>query len=391
MPGADIIVIGGGVIGASCAYHLAARGAEVLLVERDRIGGGETAKSGGFVQTHWDRLAEIRLIAHAREVFRDWRERIGGDCGYVQNGYLHVTGARREAAVRATHQMIVDEGLASHWLDPRELVQLQPLLNVDDLVGGAYEPTSGWADPVATTRSLADAARRAGARIREGVTVLAIAHAAGRITGVATSDGELGCRAVVLAAGPAAPRLHIDAGAALPIQLDRGQVCYLSRPGGLPDKEIGFYDETTGLYTHADGDTNLVGIDWPFDPVDDPASYAREIDAAYLRAARSKLAHRFPRLLTSQLVRGVVGLYDFTPDGWPIIDGPLGVAGYYVAAGFSGIGFKTAPATGLGLAELVLDGRATSVDLEHLRLARFAAGAAGGGNGGAGSGGPAGA
>jgi len=85
------------------------------------------------------------------------------------------------------------------------------------------------------------------------------------------------------------------------------------------------------------------------------------------------LTHRFPLLRTSQLVRGVVGIYDFTPDGQPIIDGPLGVSGYYVAAGFSGIGFKTAPATGLGIAELVLDGRATSVDIEHLRIARFGA------------------
>jgi sarcosine oxidase subunit beta len=369
---ADIIIIGGGVIGTSAAYHLRARGADVLLVERDSICSGETAKSGGFVQTHWDRLSEIRLVARAREMFQHWRERIGGDCGYVQNGYLHVTGTQREGTVRATHQMIIDEGLESYWLTPAELTQLQPLLNVDDLVGGAYEPASGWADPVATTRSLADAARLGGAEIREGVTVLGISHAGGRITGVETTDGFLACRVVILAAGPWTSALHIDAGVALPIQLDRGQVCYLSRPDGLPEKEIGFYDEMTGLYTHANGDTNLVGIDWPFDPVHDPAQYVREVDPAYVRAARSKLCHRFPRLRTSQLVRGVVGLYDFTPDGQPIIDGPLGVSGYYVAAGFSGIGFKTAPATGLGIAELVLDGRATSVDIEHLRIARFA-------------------
>jgi sarcosine oxidase subunit beta len=372
---ADIIIVGGGVIGTSAAYHLRARGAGVLLVERGGICSGETAKSGGFVQTHWDRRSEIRLVARSREIFQHWRERIGGDCGYVQNGYLHVTGRQREASVRETHQMIVDEGLASYWLTPAELKELQPLLNVDDLVGGAYEPTSGWADPVATTHSLAAAARARGAEIREGVTVVGIAHAGGRVTGVETRDGFLPCGAVVLAAGPWTSALHLDAAGALPIQLDRGQVCYLSRPNGLPDKEIGFYDETTGLYTHANGDTNLVGVDWPFDPVDDPAHYVREVDAAYVRAARSKLCHRFPLLRTSQLVRGVVGLYDFTPDGQPIIDGPLGITGYYVAAGFSGIGFKTAPATGLGIAELVLDGRATSVDLEHLRVARFTAAA----------------
>lgn len=372
---AEIVIVGGGVIGASTAHHLAARGArDVLLLERGAICSGETARSGGFIQTHWDRRSEVRMIAKAREVFQQFDERIGGECGWVQNGYLHVTGARREAAVRATHEMLLAEGLESHWLDPAELRALQPLLNVDDLVGGAYEPSSGWASPVATTRSLADSARRRGARVREGVSVLAIRHAGGRVTGVETSDGPVACRVVILAAGPRTSALHIDRDRPLPIQLERGQVCYLDRPDGLPGREIGFYDEVTGLYTHPDGDTNLVGIDWKFEQVADPEDYPREIDPEYLRGARWRLAHRFPRLRTSRLVRSVVGLYDFTPDGQPIVDGPLGVEGYYVAAGFSGIGFKSAPATGLALAELVLDGSATSVDIAHLRLARFAGG-----------------
>lgn len=372
MQPAELVIVGGGVIGASAAHYLMEKGArDVVLLERGAIGSGETAKSGGFIQTHWDRRSEIRMIAKAREVFQDWSDRVGGDCGWVQNGYLHVTGTKREAGVRATHRMLLDEGLESHWLDPAGLKELQPLINTDDLVGGAYEPTSGWASPVATTRSLVESARRRGARICEGVTVHEIRHAGGRITGVATSDGAIACRVVILAAGPWVPSLHV--GEPLPIQLDRGQVCYMTRPDGLPEREIGFYDEVTGLYTHADGDTNLVGIDWPFDDVAHPEQYTRELDPEYLRGARWRLAHRFPRLRTSKLVRGVVGLYDFTPDGQPIVDGPLGIEGYYVAAGFSGIGFKSAPSTGLGLAELVLDGRATSVDIGHLRLARFAA------------------
>jgi sarcosine oxidase, subunit beta len=380
--GADIVIIGGGVIGASAAHHLAERLAErgardVVLVERGAICSGETAKSGGFIQTHWDRLSEIRMIAKAREVFQHWDERIGGTCGWVQNGYLHVTGTRREASVRATHQLLLDEGLPSHWLDPVQLKELQPLINTDDLIGGAYEPSSGWADPVATTRSLVESARRRGVTIREGVTVHEIRHAGGKITGLATSDGEIACRVVIVAAGPSTPRLHVDREAPLPIQLERGQVCYLDRPGGLPEREIGFYDEVTGLYTHTEGDTNLVGINWPFELVTDPEHYDRELDPEYLRGTRWRLAHRFPRMRTSKLVRSVVGLYDFTPDGQPIVDGPLGIDGYYVAAGFSGIGFKSAPTTGLAIAELVLDGRVTSVNIDHLRLSRFYASASG--------------
>lgn len=369
---AEIVIVGGGVIGASAAHHLAARGASgVVLIERGAIGSGETAKSGGFVQTHWDRLSEVRLIRRSREVFQRWDEHVGGGCGWVQGGYLHVTGREREGAVRAVHAMLLEEGIESHWLDPPALRELQPLLNTDDLVGGAWEPASGWADPLAATRGLAASARARGAEICEGVTAVRVAHEGGRVTGVVTDRGTIACRAVILAAGPWTRALHAVPELPLPIQNERGQVCYLSRPGGLPAAELGFYDEVTGLYTHPDGDTNLVGVDWPFEDVADPEAYPRELDPAYVRAARSKLAHRFPRLLTSQLVRGVVGLYDFTPDGQPIVDGPIGLDGYHVAAGFSGVGFKSAPATGLGLAELVLDGRATSVDLEHLRLDRF--------------------
>lgn len=362
-----ILVVGGGVMGASIAYHLALKGAEVTLLERRTICSGETAKSGGFVQTHWASLPETRIIAHSRNLFQSWGDR----CGWVQGGYLHVAGPERAEQVRAVHQMLLDDGRESQWLEPRDIKRLQPLLRVDDLVGGAYEASSGWADPVKTTRLLADLASEHGARIREGVTVLQIRHEDGRVTGVETTEGFLAGSKVVLAAGPWTMGLHPDPRVVLPIMARRGQVCYLDRPGGLPRRELGFYDEITGLYTHPEGATNLVGIDWHFDPVYSPERYDPVLDADYLVAATEALAHRFPSLAGSKLVRGVVGLYDFTPDGHPIVDGPLGIEGYYVAAGFSGAGFKSSPALGLGIAELVLDGGYSSVDLEFLRLKRL--------------------
>jgi sarcosine oxidase subunit beta len=371
---ADIVVIGGGVIGASIAYHLAVRKADVVLLERDSICSGETAKSGGFVQTHWDTLAEVRLIAWSRDVFANWSERIGGTCDFVRGGYLHVTGAEREPAVRRVHDMLLAEALESHWLDPRQLAELQPLLALRDLVGGAWEPSSGWADPVATTRSLADAAARHGARNCEGRAARAIRHAGGRITSVATSDGDLPCRVAILAAGPRVPALHAVPDVALPIAIERGQCAYVTRPNKLPTRELGFYDEVTGVYTHPAGDVNLLGCDrnFPFAPVADPDDYRRDIDGKWLARAAMALGYRFPKLAESILVRGVTGLYDFTPDGQPIVDGPIGgLDGYYLACGFSGVGFKSAPAVGLGLAELVLDGRATTVDIGHLRHTRF--------------------
>jgi sarcosine oxidase, subunit beta len=364
----DVLIIGGGVIGCATAFHLTRRGAKVTLVERGPIASGMTSRSGGFIQTHWDSPHEIKLIVYAREMFRDWDARVGGDCGWHEKGYLHVTGTVREDAVRRVHQMVLDHGQRSEWIERDDLLKLQPLLRVDDLVGGAYEPTSGWANPVAATRAFADAARRGGADVREGVTVTKILHDGHRVTGVATDGGEIAAGAVVLAAGPWTTALHV--GPPLPISLERGQVTYLSRPNGLPDREIGFYDEVTGLYTHPDGDTNLVGIDHPFAVLSSPEDYKRELDDEHLPLIKRALAHRLPRLAEGELVRGVVGLYDFTPAGQPIID-RAGLDNYFVAVGFSGVGFKSAPATGLGLAELVLDGKPTSVDLSHLTLERF--------------------
>ncbi len=195
-----------------------------------------------------------------------------------------------------------------------------------------------------------------------------ILHDGTRATGVATDGGDIAAGAVILAAGPWTMGLHI--GPPLPISIERGQVTYLSRPHGLPEREIGFYDEVTGLYTHPDGDTNLVGIDHPFAQLSSPDDYKRELDDDHLPRIKRALAHRLPRLADGELVRGVVGLYDFTPHGQPIIDRG-GVDNYFIAVGFSGVGFKSAPATGLGLAELVLDGKPSSVDLSHLTLERF--------------------
>jgi sarcosine oxidase, subunit beta len=371
---ADIVIIGGGVIGASIAFHLTRTGAkDVVLVEKGAIGSGETSKSGGFIQTHWDTLAEVRLIARSREMFASWSEIVGGDCGFVRGGYLHVTGSEREADVRRVHDMLIAEGLESHYLAPAECAEIQPLLDLTDLVGGAWEPASGWADPVATTRTLAAAARARGADIREHTRVTRILRAGGAVTGVETTAGAISARAVINAAGVYAPRLHAVPEIPLPIDVRRGQCGYMSRPNGFPVREIGFYCEVTGLYTHPAGDVNLIGRDrgMPFVPVPDPDAYATDVDNEWIVRATSALAQRLPALGDSVIQRGVTGLYDFTPDDQPILEGPFGLTGYYVAAGFSGVGFKSAPMTGLAMAELVLDGRTSTVDISHLRFERF--------------------
>ncbi|MBX3172271.1 MAG: FAD-binding oxidoreductase [Candidatus Eremiobacteraeota bacterium] len=365
---ASVAIVGGGVMGCSLAYHLTALGVQdVVLLERQGICSGETAKSGGFVQTHWSSSHEVRLIHWSRGFFQEWAQA----CQYQPIGYLHVTGAEKEPSVRETHEMLLQLGFESNWLSPREIKKLQPLLRVDDLSGGTYEPSSGWAHPVATTRFFAEGARQRGASLLEGVRVLQIAQRSGKIQGVETDQGFLSAPVVVLAAGPWSLQLHPNPALPLPLLNKRGQVCYMNRPAGLPRKELAFYDEVTGLYTHPDGDTNLVGLDWHFEPVFGPDHYDGEIDQDYLEGAHGALSHRFPSMAQAQPIKGLVGLYDFTPDGHPIVDGPLGLEGYYVMAGFSGAGFKSSPALGLGLAELIVHGQYRTVNLDFLKLSRF--------------------
>lgn len=373
---ADVVVVGGGVMGASVAYQLACRGARVTVIDRGAICSGQTRRSGGFVQTHWDTLAEVRLIAWSREMFADWGARVGGDCGYVRGGYLHVTGSDREPDVRRVHDMLCGDGLESHWLDRDALGELEPGLNLDRLIGGAWEPASGWADPLATTRGFIAAATSHGAIVREHVTATAIGHRGGRVTHVATSAGDLACDAAVVAAGPHTLALHPDPAIALPISIERGQVGHFVRPPGVARRTAGFYDEVTGLYTHPLGDLDLVGRDrdFPFVHVVDPDEPEPAVAGKWTARAALALGYRFPALREATLHRGVSGLYDFTPDGQPIVDGPIGgLTGYYVCAGFSGVGFKSSPAIGLALAELIVDGRASTLSIDHLRLTRFEA------------------
>jgi sarcosine oxidase subunit beta len=134
---------------------------------------------------------------------------------------------------------------------------------------------------------------------------------------------------------------------------------------------LAFYDEITGLYTHPCGELQLVGLDWHFDVVWGPDDYQRQPDQDYLEAAHQALCHRFPSLAAARPIKAAVGLYDFTPDGHPIVDGPLGIDGYYVMAGFSGAGFKSSPALGLALAEKMLYGEERTLSLHFLRRSRF--------------------
>jgi len=242
------------------------------------------------------------------------------------------------------------------------------------VAAAAYEPTSGYADAIMTTRGFAEAAQRLGAEVLEGTTVTALETSGGRITAVRTDGDLLTAPVVVCAANTWSPALLRTAGIDLPVTSRRAQTAYFARPASYAGPHPVILDTTTALYTRAHGDDQILGgaADETGASPSDPDGYDERADPEFPGAVSARMGRRLPSLAGLPLVRGEAGLYDMSPDTRAIIDGAPGVSGLYLAAGFSGTGFKKAPAVGLGLAELIAAGRATSVDLAPFRFSRYA-------------------
>jgi sarcosine oxidase subunit beta len=258
---------------------------------------------------------------------------------------------------------------------PDDLAAEHPELDTGGIGLAAVEPGSGYADPVATTFAFASRAVDLGARVRQGVTVHAVRVAGGRVTGLLTSDGEVGADAVVLACGPWVDPLARTAGFQLDITPERSQLAFFRRPDGARGHPV-VIDGVLGTYFRPHGgDLSLLGVEAghrvEVDAVDeDVEGYDRRL----VPPALQRLAGRVPAFAGAPFARGHRGVYDTSPDNRAVLDAAPGVDGLFVAGGFSGTGFKKAPAVGACMAELVTEGRASTVDIHPFRLARFAEG-----------------
>jgi sarcosine oxidase subunit beta len=377
-PAPDVVVIGGGIMGTSIAWHLARHGAgRVALLERGTVASGASGKTGALLRRHYSNKPEALLAHLSHRVFANWSDEVGGDCGFVPAGIVVTvdTGPGCEGNLERLHRNVALQnslGINSRVITPVELKALQSFTRVDDIAAAAFEPSSGYVDSIAATRSMALAATRAGATIHEGCRVIGIDAEGDRAVGVRTSDGLIPTGTVVLAAGPWSQRLLATAGVASPIEALRVQIAIVHRPLELEEPHFAYIDTAAGMFCRpwAPG-RSLIGVGGgdQHDAVD-PERYDERNDAAYPALAIAAAAKRIPAMAGAVYLHGHAGLYDMTPDAHPVI-GETGVDGLYVAAGFSGAGFKKGPAVGLCLAELICDGNATTVDLTPFRLSRF--------------------
>lgn len=377
----DIAIVGGGIMGASIAWRLARLGAgSVTLLERYSIAAGASGRTGALLRQHYSNSAEATLAHRSLNVFRNWPEIVGGSCGFERTGLVVTIPSGGAAAVNLARlevnvAMQRSIGIVTRVVTPSELQELDRFARVDDLAAAAYEAETGCVDAVAATQEMARAAMDAGATIVEDTGVTGITTRGGRVTGVSTARGEIQCGAVVVANGPWSPGLLLPLGIAIPISTVRVQVATFLRPISFLQPHPAYVDIAAGMFCRPLGTgRTMVGVSGgdQHDPVD-PNRFDRILDREYPETAQAALARRFPTMASGSFLSGHAGLYDMTPDAHPII-GSLassGLDGLFVAAGFSGAGFKKGPAVGQAMAELIVDGAPSAVDLTPFRFERF--------------------
>ncbi|MBI2491911.1 MAG: FAD-binding oxidoreductase [Candidatus Rokubacteria bacterium] len=369
---ASVVIIGGGVVGCSIAYHLARRGLrDVVVVEREAVGAGTTSKAAGGIRVQFPTETEIRFSLESVRVFERFRDEFGVDPGYTRIGYLYLLSEERH--LRGFEKRIALQrslGADVRVLTPDDAQKLVPALRVDDLIAAVWGPQDGMAGPAEVTNAFARRARELGARIEEGVEVTALERANGRVTGVTTSHGAIATPLAVNAAGPAAARVGRLAGVELPVLPRRRHIFFTEPFPELPGPVPLTSDVTSGFYFRKELEQVLLS---PGDVEDIGEDVQVPMDWGKVEETVQKALHRLPLIADAKIAGGWAGLRPLTPDDHAIIGWAPGVEGFFLAVGFGGHGFQHSPATGLHVAEWLADGT-SSLDLSLFDPGRFRAG-----------------
>ena len=360
----DVAVVGGGCTGASIAYHLAARGVAVELHERATLAAGPTGRSTAIVRQYYSHPLLVRMAVHGLETYSEFADAVGGSAGFVRTGVVWAASAAGRETLERNVATGLEAGAALELLPPEALNDVDPRIATHGLAAVCLEPTAGYCDPYLATRSFATAAERGGARIEEGSTIGSLA---GLDAGV-----------VVVAAGPWSPPLLEPLGYDLPMRVARAEVGRWRLPAGfgpLPPvladlSDLDFYFKPAEPGFLEVGTLDPSHVERPIDPDACPQGAEPETLESFHRS----LLLRLPGAAGGHWRGAWSGVYDVTPDWHPAVGRVPGTDRVYVAAGFSGHGFKLAPAVGLALAELICDHGERTFDLAPLDPARFARG-----------------
>lgn len=368
MERADVVIVGGGIVGASIAYHLAARGVrDVVVLERDQLGSGSTGRNAGGVRLQFSTEINVRLSLRSLPRIENFAAEMGVDPHLRQVGYLFlITEERDVAPFEGSLAMWQRLGVPAQRLDAEGVRQLFPELFLDDLRFATFCARDGYCDPSSLLNGYVARAKEKGVRFREHEPAIGIAREGDSVTAVRTAKGEIACATVVNAAGAWGAEVGRFAGIDLPIRPLRRQIFVTDPVPGL-DREFPLTVEfASSLYFHRESGGVLMGM---ADPTDGPG-FDASVNWDFLPTLVERALYRLPILDRAKVKTGWAGFYEDTPDKHPILGAIPGVDGFLCAAGFSGHGIMHAPAAGEAIAELVVDGR-TSFDVTPLAYDRF--------------------
>ena len=369
---ADAVIIGAGIMGCAIAHALAVRGmTNVLVLEKDLIARGATADAAGGVRLQFSTATNIELAKYSLRVWEQYEERFGVNIGLRQQGYLFLlTDPAQETVFRENIALQQAHGVPSRWVTREEIAELNPSVVLDDVIGGSFCPEDGWCDTYNGTMGFAQAARRLGVEIAEETAVTGITQSGGKITGVTTAAGDVSAPLVVICSGPYTRQVGAMAGVELPVDPYR-RMSFITEPfDGIPQHVPMTIEFASGLYFHPESRGFLFGMARK----DQAAGWDKTIDEPWMAATVEALVNRAPAFENANILKGWAGFYEVTPDHNPLLGWTGGPEGLAVAAGFSGHGFMQGPAIGACLSELILDGKASTVDITAFRPSRYAEG-----------------
>jgi sarcosine oxidase subunit beta len=365
---ADVVVIGGGVIGTSIAFHLAEAGVDICLLERGELASGSTSRAAGGFRAQFSDPLNIAIGLRSIEGFTRFAERPGGEIDLAQVGYLFLLDRDEDVAAFEQGVALQNEfGVPSRFVSRAEIGELCPLAGVDGVLAATYCPLDGHASPEAVVQGYAAGARRHGATVHTGCVATHIRSSAGEIHAVTTADGEIETGVVVCAAGVWSPAIARMVGVDLPVQPVLREVGFTGPVEGLPSAIPLTVDFSTGFYFHREGPGLLFGM---ADRAQPPGLDA-PTDPEWLGRVSEVAERRLPTLPDMGLAGGWKGAYEVTPDHNALVGEAEDVSRFLYATGFSGHGFLQGPAVGEIVRDLVL-GRRPFVDVAPLAVERFA-------------------
>ena len=368
---AEAVIVGGGVMGCSILYNLALRGVtNTVLLERDVLGSGSTGRSQAILRMHYSNEVTTRMAWESLRVYRGFDEIVGGSSGYTRTGYLLAVDGADGDALGENVAMQKSVGVNTEAISAGEVLEIAPMCAAFENEVFAFEPDSGYADPYSVTTAYARRAREMGARVLTSATVTDIEVSGGRVVAVTTPEDRTETSVAVICAGPWSRRLLKGLGVEVPLETVRHQVVTLRRPETEVPQHPVIGDVVNDLSARPEiGNLTLIGVGE--DEIAGPEDYNQGVDLHMAEDAMRRIIVRIPGMRESLYRGGWSGLFTITPDWHPILGKVPGLDGLYCAVGFSGHGFKLAPMVGVVMAEEIVDGEASTIDVSMLDFQRF--------------------